>query len=223
MGEDNKKERLRETIKSTKDADLISTYKNRGSYNPEIVDLLVEELNVRDYDVTEIDKTPLEQIDVILFKNKTNTELVNIYYKPKKFKQGWSILARNELKKRGIEVEQQTVAKPFVFTDCFSFEGRIKRSEYALSILICYGYAVVVGMFLHFSSFSGDNELLMHILLIPAYWLMFSQGARRCHDMEHNGWCQLIPFYFIEMFFLDGTLGRNKYGENPKGQGNFPH
>lgn len=48
-------------------------------------------------------------------------------------------------------------------------------------------------------------------------WFLLAQGAKRCHDRGNSGWWQLIPFYYLWMFFADGEIGDNEYGTNPKG------
>lgn len=104
-----------------------------------------------------------------------------------------------------------------MFKNPFSFEGRIRRTEYGLSIIIMYAFAFIVGIF---SGFAELGEGIMYVLLIPVYWFMFAQGSKRCHDRGNSGWFQIIPFYGLWMLFADSDNGINEYGPNPKGIGN---
>ena len=109
-------------------------------------------------------------------------------------------------------VDIEFSGKKLFFKSVFSFEGRIRRSEYGLSILIMYAALIIVSFI---SAFLPQG--IMFLLLIPVYWFVFAQGAKRCHDIGNSGWWQLIPLYALFMLFADGKKGENKYGSNPKG------
>ena len=104
-----------------------------------------------------------------------------------------------------------------MFKNPFSFEGRIRRTEYGLSYLIIYAFAFIIGIFI---GLAGLGEGIMYILLIPVYWFFLAQGAKRCHDRGNSGWYQIIPLYGLWMLFADSDNGINEYGPNPKGIGN---
>jgi len=106
-----------------------------------------------------------------------------------------------------------------MFKNPFSFEGRIRRLEYGLSYII---YTLAIFTIAMVSLAMGDPSgaavnLLMLILWVPLVWFMLAQGAKRCHDRGNSGWWQIIPFYGIWMLFVDGEIGDNEYGDNPKG------
>lgn len=101
-----------------------------------------------------------------------------------------------------------------MFKNPFSFEGRIRRSEYGLSFLIYAILTAIISTIVEESN--GDAEFLI-IAYIPLLWFEIAQAAKRCHDVGNNGWWQLIPFYGLWLLFEDGQIGSNKYGENPKG------
>ena len=36
--------------------------------------------------------------------------------------------------------------------------------------------------------------ILYLIMLVPYFWFIWAQGAKRCHDRGNSGWFQIIPF-----------------------------
>ncbi|MEJ5964227.1 DUF805 domain-containing protein [Pedobacter immunditicola] len=110
-----------------------------------------------------------------------------------------------------------TNPKQRMFASPFSFNGRIRRTEYWLTfVAVNLLFFVVEAM--GGGSSSGDNNLLIFIIFIPAFWLMIAQNAKRCHDRGNSGWFQIIPFYGLWMAFAGGDPFGNEYGPNPKGQ-----
>ncbi|WP_082018703.1 DUF805 domain-containing protein [Pedobacter kyungheensis] len=101
-----------------------------------------------------------------------------------------------------------------MFKSVFSFEGRIRRTEYALSRIFCL---VLIGIIA--AAAEGGSEALCVLMLIPAY-ILIAQSAKRCHDRGNSGWWMLIPFYGWILFFGESDYGPNEYGDNPKGEGN---
>ena len=102
-----------------------------------------------------------------------------------------------------------------MFKNPFSFEGRIRRTEYGLSLIAAAAGRVFVTMILA----SGNQEGLGFLNLlfqVPFLWFFWAQGAKRCHDVGINGWYQLIPFCPLYLIFASGEEGSNEYGENPK-------
>jgi len=113
-----------------------------------------------------------------------------------------------------------------MFKSPFSFEGRIRRTEYGLSVVI---YAIVViTMQVALITSSGNSStgagasLLFFILWLPCIYFLLAQGAKRCHDLGNSGWFQLIPFYGLWLLFANSKEGINEYGPNPKRIGNEP-
>ena len=108
-----------------------------------------------------------------------------------------------------------------MFSAPFSFNGRIRRLEYGLSLLIYYSLSYVIGFFLGYIGVTDGETYgleILYISIIPLFiWLMM-QGAKRCHDRGNSGWFQIIPFYGLWMLFADGEIGDNQYGSNPKGK-----
>ena len=102
-----------------------------------------------------------------------------------------------------------------MFKNIFSFEGRIRRSEHNFTLLI-YLVLVQIIEFL----MESLNMPLLAILIFPLLYILIAQSAKRCHDLGNSGWYQLIPFYVLVLIFSDSKFGPNKYGDNPKGEGN---
>lgn len=108
-----------------------------------------------------------------------------------------------------------------MFQDPFSFEGRIRRTEYCLSyiiLIVCFFF--MFGAVKLFAGIISIVAIFLIFLYVAAMWFMLAQGAKRCHDRGNSGWFQLIPFYRLWLVFADSDYGPNKYGLNPKGQGN---
>lgn len=105
-----------------------------------------------------------------------------------------------------------------MFKNPFSFKGRIRRTEYGLSMII---YAIPV-TFLNVmieADASGGAAIVALLFYIPLLWFAWAQGAKRCHDRNNSGWFQIIPFYGLWMLFAEGDLGDNDFGTDPKRKG----
>ncbi|KJD33142.1 membrane protein [Tamlana nanhaiensis] len=105
-----------------------------------------------------------------------------------------------------------------MFKNPFSYDGRIRRTEYGLSYLIYVVIYFLSGLLI--SQMGDTGSIILLIILVPLIWFLTAQGAKRCHDRGNSGWYQLIPFYGLWMLFGDSDHGPNEYGPNPKGKGN---
>ncbi len=101
------------------------------------------------------------------------------------------------------EVKNKFFAAPF------SFDGRIRRMEFGVSLII---YMLIYSSLL---KMIGDNSFLS-LIFIPLVWFFLAQGAKRCHDRGNSGWYQIIPFYIFWMLFAEGDSHNNAYGSSPK-------
>lgn len=96
-----------------------------------------------------------------------------------------------------------------MFSAPFSFEGRIRRTEYGISFIIYYlGYGIIAAI--------ANSTSILFIAFIPLLWFLLAQGAKRCHDRGNSGWYQIIPFYVFWMLFAEGDANKNEYGNTPK-------
>lgn len=114
-----------------------------------------------------------------------------------------------------------------MFKNSFSFEGRIRRTEYGISFIILIVARVIItlivgGLMLSAgiadeSDFDNSGAIILSLILSsPLLWFFWAQGAKRCHDVNWSGWMQLIPFIPFLLIFMDGDKDANEYGENPK-------
>ncbi len=101
-----------------------------------------------------------------------------------------------------------------MFENAFSFEGRIRRTEYGISVIIYAVIAVIINLVI--SESNGDMGII-GLAYIPLLWFLWAQAAKRCHDVGNSGWWQLIPLYGLWLLFQEGEHGQNQYGNNPKG------
>lgn len=124
-----------------------------------------------------------------------------------------------------VDVQQKTsqegnvmsTTKQGMFRHPFSFKGRIRRSEYILTYLIINIFFLPINI-LPEDSISEGIAWFYILSIIPAYWFLLAQGAKRCHDRGNSGWYQIIPFYGLWMLFADGEEHVNEYGPDPKGR-----
>ena len=109
-----------------------------------------------------------------------------------------------------------------MFKAPFSFDGRIRRTEYGLSIIIsAVARVIIASLAVGMTSGSSDRSgavMISVIIGIPILWFVLAQGAKRCHDVGMNGWLQIIPLFPLYLLFADGEKQDNKYGANPKGK-----
>ena len=128
----------------------------------------------------------------------------------------------------------------------FSTNGRIRRSTYLLRLIcirIPY-FIITICLLLFFFFIIGSREttdetgfiififcLCIYIIIsIIQFALVLPQTAKHLHDMNMSGWFALltlfglIPYigtlfnliFSIILIVVDGTIGENQYGEDPK-------
>ena len=100
-----------------------------------------------------------------------------------------------------------------------SFKGTIGRIEYLVSLValpIIFCLTDIIVEFLLSNKTEKIVEDLMDaeesryfiwwilFMLISFIYIPISQGAKRCHDLGHSGWFQLIPFYGLWMLLKRG-------------------
>jgi uncharacterized membrane protein YhaH (DUF805 family) len=111
-----------------------------------------------------------------------------------------------------------------MFRNIFSFNGRIRRLEYALSYLVFLVYVFFVGMMIGIliglkiipDLDESHMELIYCTGCLPAFYFFIAQSVKRCHDRGNSGWWMFVPFYSFILLFGEGDKYQNEYGENPK-------
>lgn len=106
--------------------------------------------------------------------------------------------------------------KSFSKYSIFDFNGRVSRSKLWITIfggggmaflpMIIISAAIPVAL--------NNTEVIIPFMLWFCffYYISLTVGAKRCHDLGHSGWFQLIPFYSFVMLFGEGAYADNEYG-----------
>lgn len=102
-----------------------------------------------------------------------------------------------------------------MFKNIFSFKGRIGRLEYVLSVVIFLFMTIITSGVSTLNASDVAVGYLILLMFIPLLWILLAQGCKRCHDLNKNGFYQLIPIFILWMFFAKGTEGNNQYGDDP--------
>jgi len=125
------------------------------------------------------------------------------------FKEHDDIIIENIIATEGTTINEGHIEPRKMFLAPFAFEGRIRRLEYGISWIIYYvAYVVILALV--------EETPIIGLAMIPIFWFLLAQGAKRCHDRGNSGWYQIIPFYQLWMIFAEGEKGVNDYGNPPK-------
>lgn len=110
-----------------------------------------------------------------------------------------------------------------MFSQPFSFSGRIRRKEYGVAFIMLYVWTIVQFTMPFLVMYITESMpvlvvvgILILLVTVPVYWQFFAQSTKRCHDLNHSGWFQLIPYYFLWLLFVDGKKAPNRFGPSPK-------
>lgn len=121
------------------------------------------------------------------------------------------------IKEKFVSHPQITENAPTGIGKIFSFKGRINRTEYWTTYIVCTAISITMEFVINSPMNDVGLAGLMIYLIVSIIlgWIGLAQNAKRCHDLGHNGWWQLIPFYAIWMFFVKGQDEANIYGNPP--------
>jgi uncharacterized membrane protein YhaH (DUF805 family) len=99
------------------------------------------------------------------------------------------------------------------------FEGRARRTEYWMFLLVNVIIAIVIGIIGAIIHFRVLSTLYSLAVLVPG----IAVGVRRLHDTGRTGWwllLSLIPvigtIWIIILLATNGDQGSNEYGGDPK-------
>lgn len=98
----------------------------------------------------------------------------------------------------------------------FGFTGRVGRLQYWLVLfggLFVFFVPLVLATVLMGNSSNSIFGICAMLWAFLYYYIIYAVGAKRCHDLGHSGWFQLIPFYVFVMLFSFGDDEENEYGE----------
>ena len=105
--------------------------------------------------------------------------------------------------------------KKVVFENYANFSGRARRSEYWYFVLFNVIIAIAFGFICGLIGVPDLANLYTLAVLIPS----LAVGVRRMHDVGKSGWFLLIPIYSFILAVTEGEKGENKYGPDPKRNG----
>lgn len=159
-----------------------------------------------------------------LKSNNTSTKRVDIEENTKLALNAHETHVENlDNKNRETNKEDLNEGRP-LFTNVFSFDGRIRKTEYWLSwwlflILPLVDSGVSYFFAPHKKLFEvGIGRIIALITFI--WWVIFMafQNTKRLHDIGKSGWKQLLfPSFIYDAEYKEGDKGDNKYGPDPRG------
>ena len=77
------------------------------------------------------------------------------------------------------------LVKKQMFKNTFSYKGRIRRTEYALSIIIYYGATFIIGFILGYLGITDGATYglgVLYLSIIPVMYWAIVQAIKRAHD-----------------------------------------
>ena len=106
----------------------------------------------------------------------------------------------------------------------FNFKGRVGRVVVVFSIFVIGLFIFVCEEIARSINVQDENGVLstMWLIMFMTLWVLYfyvvlAVGAKRCHDLGHSGWFQMIPYYVFVMLFGAGDRDGNEYGERGDG------
>jgi uncharacterized membrane protein YhaH (DUF805 family) len=106
--------------------------------------------------------------------------------------------------------------------ELFSTDGRISRLTFWKFFGVFYVLGAIVGLISERSNSTAIRGVL-GLLMLPLMIIGIFVQIKRWHDRDKSGWWVLINFVpcigffwaLIELGFLPGTTGENRFGPDP--------
>ena len=98
-----------------------------------------------------------------------------------------------------------------------SAKGRIRRSTFWTRWLIIFIINISMTALQNSTRELGIIIITGIVSLVLGIFIII-QGIKRMHDINKSGWYVIIPIYNLILALIDGTSGRNNYGDDPKGR-----
>jgi len=110
--------------------------------------------------------------------------------------------------------ESMTIARAL-----FSFEGRLCRSDYWLKGFLPLLPVGIINNILAYVVATDEARAISIIIGVISLWPALALAVKRLHDRNRSAWFLLIPianiWFMVEVLFLRGTVGPNRFGEDP--------
>jgi uncharacterized membrane protein YhaH (DUF805 family) len=113
-----------------------------------------------------------------------------------------------------------------------NFDGRISRQPFWIGTLVLWAASIALSILAGIIVGSASTAMMLIQLVIGLAFLVpsLAVAVKRFHDRDKSGWWVLIIFipligfiwYLVELGFLPGTPGPNRFGPDPLGSPAFP-
>jgi len=107
-----------------------------------------------------------------------------------------------------------------------NFNGRARRQEYWMFVLINFAIAIAIGVISGILTGITESAAFMTIYYLYAIGVFIPSLAvavRRLHDTNKSGWYYLVALipivgaiWLLVLFATEGDTGPNQYGPDPK-------
>jgi len=105
----------------------------------------------------------------------------------------------------------------------FSVEGRVPRSTFWICVLAIDIIGLITA-FVYIKYYPSEPRTLFYLWCVISFYPGVVLTVKRLSDRDRTGWFMLVllvpilNFWFlIELYFLRGTIGFNRFGADPLG------